>query len=166
MMMRAAFTERVAIVMRQVGLTPPQFPAPFFDAYLALMKARIVMAATSLGVVDALDDRPDDATHLAARLELDAGGVEVLLAALDTFGYVRRVRGGGRYRLTRTSRRWLARSSARSQATWIGAFSYDVWDHMGALEDALRGAPPIGLHDRPADDPYWERYQRGLAEVA
>jgi SAM-dependent methyltransferase len=162
---RTALIERTAMAASRLGIVPPPFPAPFFDAYVAPMAARVVMAATRLGVIAALADEPDDAGGLARRLDLDAGGVDTLLAALVTLGYVRRGRDG-RHRPTRVARRWLVPGGAQTQATWIGEFAYESWDHFGHLERALRGGEPIGLHDRPADDPYWEHYQRGLAEVA
>jgi SAM-dependent methyltransferase len=41
-----------------------------------------------------------------------------------------------------------------------------MWDHVGRLEEGIRSGRPIGLHERPPDDPYWERYMRGLFEVS
>jgi cyclopropane fatty-acyl-phospholipid synthase-like methyltransferase len=44
----------------------------------------------------------------------------------------------------------------------VSEFVYDDWRHFSRLEDVLEGGPPEGLHDRAADDPYWERYQLGM----
>jgi cyclopropane fatty-acyl-phospholipid synthase-like methyltransferase len=42
-----------------------------------------------------------------------------------------------------------------------------MWDYMGKLEEAVRtGRPAGGLHDRPAGDPWWESYMRGLFEIS
>jgi 2-polyprenyl-3-methyl-5-hydroxy-6-metoxy-1,4-benzoquinol methylase len=123
------------------------------------------MAATRLGVIDALAEREDDAAGLAERLKLDERGLDVLLGALASLDYLRR-RRGGRYRLTRSARRWLAADSAGSIPALAGDFTYDAWDHMGALERVLEGGDPVGLHERDADDPYWERYQRAMYEMA
>ncbi len=159
---RASLAERVAQASARLGLVAPPFPLAFFDAYLGPIAARAVMAGASLGVFAALDDRPDDAAGVAARTGLDAERLEVLLAALATLGYVRRRRG--RWRLSRTARRWVGREG-RHRA-WIGRFAYRSWEGIEGLEDVLRGGPPAGLHERPADDPWWADYQAAMAENA
>jgi Dimerisation domain len=153
---RVAFLERLGLAASRLGIVPPLFPTPFFDAYLGPMAARAVMAASSLGVFAALAERPDDAAGLARRTELLPDRLEILLAVLVTLGYLRRRRG--RYRLTRTAKRWLAPSARRPLDLWSGGLSYWSWRGMDSLEDVLRGAPPIGLHERPADDPFWPDY--------
>src|SRR5829696_3030574 len=160
-----AMLERGALAARHYGVVPPLFPAPYFDTWAAILAARAVMAGTRLGVVDALAERPDDAAGLADRLHLDAQALDTLLGALAVLGYARR-RRDGRYALTRTARRWLAAESDGSIGAWVGDFSYDLWDHMGSLERVLQGGEGVGLHDRPSDDPYWERYEQALYEMA
>jgi 2-polyprenyl-3-methyl-5-hydroxy-6-metoxy-1,4-benzoquinol methylase len=161
----AAIIERGALAARQYGVVAPPFPAPYFDTWVAILAARAVMAATRLGVVDALAEQPDDAAGLSRRLGLDERGLEALLGSLVALDYARRRRDGN-FVLTRQARRWLAAESDSSIAAWIGDFTYDAWDHMGELERVLQGGEPVGLHDRDPDDPYWERYQRGLYEMA
>jgi len=161
---RVGLTERAGLTLARLGLAPPLFPKPLFDAYGGLMAARVVMAAVSLGVIDALRERPDDAAGLAARLDLQPEGVDVLLSALVTLGYVRL--RGGRFRPTRQARRWLASDSPQSLSRWIGTFTYDAWDSFGELERVLRTGEPLGLHERDPADPYWERYQHGLVDLA
>ena len=159
----AALIERGALVARHYGVSPPPFPAPYFDTWAAFIAARAVMAATRLGVVDALAEQPDDAAGVARRLDLDERGVDALLGALVALDYARRRRDGS-YRLTRPARRWLATGATGSLPGVVGDFTYDAWDHMGSLERVLQGGDPVGLHERDADDPYWERYQRAMFE--
>jgi ubiquinone/menaquinone biosynthesis C-methylase UbiE len=159
-----AMVERGALAARHGGVAPPPFPTPYFDTWVAVLAARAVMAATRLGVIDALDESPDDAAGLAGRLSLDERGVDALLGSLATLGYTRR-RRDGRFALTRTARRWLTARSDRAIAGWVGEFTYDAWDHMAELERVLQGGDGVGLHDRHPDDPYWERYQRALYEL-
>jgi ubiquinone/menaquinone biosynthesis C-methylase UbiE len=161
----AGLLERGALAARHYGIVPRPFPAPYFDTWVAIVGARAVMAATRLGVVDALAERPDDAAGLARRLGFDERGLDALLDALVVLDYARRRRGGS-YTLTRQARRWLAADSDAAIASWVGDFTYDAWDHMGELERVLEGGEPVGLHDRDPDDPYWERYQRALYEMA
>ncbi len=161
----AALLERGGLAARHAGAAPPPFPAPYFDTWAALIGARAVMAATRLGVIDALAERPADAADVAARLGLDERGIDALLAALAALGYVRRSRGGA-YRLTRQARRWLAAASGGAIAGVVGDFTYDAWEHMEALERVLQGGEPVGLHERHSDDPYWERYERAMHELS
>ena len=162
MLDRTALLERTALAWARMGLVAPPLPLPFFDAYLAPVAARAITAAGALGVFDALDDRPDDAAGLAARTGLDPARLEPLLAALVTLGYVRRRRG--RYRLSRFARRWVGRDGG--QRAWVGRFARRSYEGMLALEDVLQGGEPLGLHDRPAGDPFWGDYQAAMAENA
>lgn len=146
-----------------LGVAAGQAPDPLFDAYIALMTARTVMAGSSLGVLDALAERPDDAPGLARRLELDEQGADLLLVALHALGYL--ALDGTRYRPSRMARRWLAPDARRPLRHWQ-RFTYDMWDAMGGLEETLRTGAPQGLHERGAEDPYWERYMRGLFDLS
>ena len=161
---RVALQERVAIGLSRLGLVPPPFPLPFFDAYLGAMAARAVMAATSLGVFAALEEEPDDLTGIAGRTGLVEERLDVLLAALVTLGYLRERRG--LYRLTRSTRRWLAPQSDRRLDAVVGGLAYWSWRGMDALEGVLRGGDPIGLHERPVDDPLWPDYQGAMAQLS
>jgi SAM-dependent methyltransferase len=161
----AAALERGGLVARHAGLAPSPFPQPYFDTWAALIGARAVMAATRLGVIDALAEQPDDAAGLAERLRLDERGLDALLGVLQSLDYVRRGREGA-YRLTRSARRWLAVESDQAIAGVVGDFTYDAWDRMAHLERVLQGGDPVGWHDEHPDDPYWDRYQRAMYELA
>src|SRR3979409_1769755 len=148
--------ERLAVVAGQV-------PTPLFDTYVAMFTARAVMAGASLGIFAGLAGRPDDAAGLAGRLDLDPAGVEVLVTALHALGYLDAAEG--RYAVGAATRKWLL-DEGTSVAAFATVFDYDMWDHVGRLEEGIRSGQPIGLHERPPDDPYWERYMRGLFELS
>jgi len=150
--------------LERVAMLAGQVPTPIFETYFAFMQARVIMAGISLGVFGALAERPDDAEGLSARLDLDPKGVDILLAALHACGYVRE--RGGHYENEGAVERWLLPAGETSQDAFLGQFAYDMWSHYGSLEATLRGEGPIGLHDHPADDPYWERYMRGLHDLS
>jgi ubiquinone/menaquinone biosynthesis C-methylase UbiE len=152
-------------VFDRLALTvaPGLVPTPLFEGFVAMMMARTIMAATSLGVFRALDERPDTADALARRLEIDPHGSDVLLKSLHALGYVEW--RDGAYRNARVVERFLLPQSPASQEHWVGEFGYDMWDTFSALEDVLRSGEPIGLHERADDDPYWERYMRGLFDL-
>lgn len=147
-----------------LALLSGRVPGALFETYFAFMAARVVMAASSLGVFEALAERPDEAAGLATRLELDPAGVQVLLLALRSQGYLEE--RDGRMHNGAQVERFLLRGSPESLAEWIGSFNYDMWEHFGHLEEVLRTGTPIGLHERGPEDPYWERYLRGLFELS
>jgi 2-polyprenyl-3-methyl-5-hydroxy-6-metoxy-1,4-benzoquinol methylase len=148
----------------RLAMAAGQVPTPLFDTYVAFFTARAVMAGASLGIFAALAERPDNAAALASRLELDPPGVDVLVTALHALGYLEAA-DGGRYAVTSATRKWLLDEDT-SVAAFATVFDYDMWDHIGRMEEGIRSGQPIGLHERPADDPYWERYMRGLFEVS
>ena len=147
-----------------LALLSGRVPGALFETYFAFMAARVVMAATSLGVFEALAEQPDDATGLAQRLRLDPAGAEVLLLALRAQDYLEE--RDGRLHNSAQTERFLLRGAPESLAEWVGGFNYDMWEHFGHLEEVVRSGTPIGLHEREPDDPYWERYLRGLFEIS
>jgi SAM-dependent methyltransferase len=156
------FAERAGLALSTIGLTLPSVPQPFYEAYLAPMGARALIAATRVGLIAALVEHPARPDELARSLNLDEQSVELLLEALLNLGYTR-CRRDGRFALRRTARRWL------TPGAWdavIGELAYDNWELLSHLDERLRGAPPAGWHERSADDPLWERYQRAMAQLA
>lgn len=140
-------------------------PRPIFEGYFAHMMSRTIMAAVSLGIFDAIEQRPDNAEGLAARLELDPRGVDALLIALHTMGYVDH--GADGYRNGAQTRKHLISGAPEPLTECIGVFTYDMWRYMGQLEQVLKSGEPVGdLHDRPAGDPWWNSYMRGLFEIS
>lgn len=157
-----AFVERAAVAAARVGVAPPQFPSPLFDAHFGAIASRALITAANLGVPVALDEQPDDAAGIARRLGMTEEGAELLLAALWSLGYVKMARG--RYRLTRRGRYWLGRHG-RMQHVTDGLAPW-AWQRMERLEDVMRGAPPGGLHELDPTDPFWPLYQGAMEELA
>jgi ubiquinone/menaquinone biosynthesis C-methylase UbiE len=147
----------------RAALAAGQVPEPLFEAYLALMMARSIIAGTELGIFDALAEKTDDAAGLAFRLGLDERGVDVLLLALHAQGYLDAADGG--YRPSRRTRRTLLPGGARSTRAWMH-FGPDMWEAFTGLEAQIRGDAAQDIHDKAPEDPYWERYMRGLFELS
>jgi len=140
-------------------------PNPLFEGYFAHMMSRTIMAGVSLGIFDALAERPDDAEGLAEKLELDPRGVDALLIALHSMGYVDRA--DDVFRNGAQTRKHLVKGAPEPLVECIGVFTYDMWRYMGRLEEVVRSGEPVGdLHDRPAEDPWWRSYMRGLFELS
>jgi SAM-dependent methyltransferase len=150
--------------LEAIGLATGQVPEPVFEAYVALTMARTVLAGAGLGIFDALAERSDTAEDLAARLGLDPRGTDVLCVALRALGYLD-AGADGVLRPTAKTERTLLPGATLSVRDWL-RFTEDMWDTMGGVEDAVRSGDAQGLHDRAPDDPYWERYMRGLRDLA
>jgi SAM-dependent methyltransferase len=137
-------------------------PTPFTDNYLTLIIARAGIAATRLGVFEALAGGPLTAAEVAARCQSQPAAMETLLNTLLSLDYLRL--RGGRYALKPRMRQWLLRSSPTSLHDVI-LFRDLNWEWMLQLEDFVRTGRPVDIHGtmQPAE---WELYQKGMRNVA
>lgn len=147
------------------GMLAGLVPNPLFEAYFAPFMARTIMAGVRLGVFDALAERPDTSAGVAERLGLDPRGADALLVALHSLGYLdQRERA---YRNASQAERHLVSDSPAPLVDCVGTFTYDMWELLGGLEEAVRSGEPVGgLHDPAPGDPWWESYMRGLFELS
>ena len=138
-------------------------PTPLLETFEAMAMARAIMAGASLGIFDALAEKPDSADRLARRLKLDPRGTDILLVALHSLGYVEH--RSGTYRNAPAIEKFVLRDSPQTLRAYIEDFNQDMWDEFSRTEEAIRTGETSGLHERPPDDPYWERYMRGLFDL-
>src|SRR5690349_8290255 len=103
----------------------------------------ILVAAVRTGLTARLARGPASAAELAAELGLDPVPTRLLLDCLRSFGHVT-VRAG-RYRLSRSGRRWLDPDSGLSVAQFV-AGTADYWDWWSRLDDVVRHGTPTGHH--------------------
>lgn len=150
-------------VQERVALAAGIVPTPLLETFEAMAMARAIMAGVSLGIFDALAEKPDDADGLADRLRLNPQGTDILLVALHALGYVEQ--RGGHYRNSSAVEKFILSDSPQTLRAYIGDFNRDMWDEFSRIEDAVTTGKTSGLHDRPPDDPYWERYMRGLFDL-
>ena len=139
-------------------------PTPLLETFEAMAMARAVMGGASLGIFDALDDRADTADGLARRLKLDPRGTDILMVALHALGYVEQ--RDGKYRNAPAVEKFVLRDSPQSVRAFVETFNRDMWDEFSRVDEAIRSGETTGLHQRAADDPYWERYMRGLFDLS
>ncbi len=152
--------------LEAIGLALGRVPTPVAEAMFGMILARSVMAGVRLGIFRRLSEAgAASAGQLAAALELDQDGTRHLLDALVATGYLKLTRDHDAYRLTRRARRWLDPRSDRAVNAFVES-NYDQWEWWSRLEDVVRSGEPLEMHERPADDPYWERYIRGQYEIA
>jgi ubiquinone/menaquinone biosynthesis C-methylase UbiE len=150
-------------VQERVALAAGVIPTPLLETFEAMAMARAIMAGVSLGIFDALAEQPADADRLARRLQLDRQGTDILLVALHALGYVEE--RGGQYRNSPAVEKFILPDSPQTLRAYVGDFNRDMWDEFSRVEEALRTGETSGLHSREPDDPYWERYMRGLFDL-
>lgn len=138
-------------------------PTAAGEAWGGMALSAVLNAGVRTGITARLAQQPSTAAELASDLGLDPVPTRLLLDCLRSGGHVT-VRGG-RYQLSRSSRRWLDPESALSVAQYVAGTS-DYWDWWSALEDVTRSGQPSGHHDAPPGDPYWRRYICGQLELA
>jgi SAM-dependent methyltransferase len=139
-------------------------PDAFRDTFVAIAAARAVITATQLGIVEELSKRPASAHALAQDRALDPAGVEALLGALASMGYLH-ADDAGVYGTTAAAAQ-LIEGADGSIANFVGAYSAHAWDMLSQLEELLRGGGSAASHARAPDDPFWESYIRGLFELS
>jgi ubiquinone/menaquinone biosynthesis C-methylase UbiE len=150
-------------VPERLALAAGLVPTPLLETFEAMAMARAIMAGASLGIFDALAERPDTADGLARRLKLDGRGTDILLVALHALGYVED--RDGKYRNSPAVEKYVLLDSPQTLRAYVEDFNRDMWDEFSRVEDAVRTGETSGLHSRAPDDPYWDRYMRGLFDL-
>ncbi len=59
----------------------------------------------------------------------------------------------------------MLRDRPQSVREYVETFNQDMWDEFSRVDEAIRSGETTGLHQRSPDDPYWERYMRGLFDL-
>lgn len=116
-------------------LTPPD-PSAVLDLLSAYRKSKVMFAAISLGVFDALAAGPKPADALAKELGCDADALARLLDACVMVGLL--TRSHQKYANTPAAAAYLTKESPRRMlgyANYTDAVLWTMWDH---LADAVR----------------------------
>lgn len=138
-------------------------PTAAADAWGGMALSGIVIAAVRTGITARLAAGHATTQELAADLGLDPLPTRLLLDCLRSAGHV--TERSGRYRLSRSARRWLDPASPLCVATYV-AGAADYWPWWSGLDEAVRTGKTSGSHDAGPDDPYWRRYITGQRELA
>ena len=93
------FTESIA-------LTAGLVPTPLLDTLVALLLAKTIMAATAVGIFQALEGEPLTTDEIARRCATDLQATKKLVRALLACRYLKH--GGNRFTLAPVARRWLS----------------------------------------------------------
>jgi 2-polyprenyl-3-methyl-5-hydroxy-6-metoxy-1,4-benzoquinol methylase len=150
-------------LLERAALMAGLVPTPLVLSFFGMGHARALLTGMRLGVFEALADGARTAEEIAATAKTNPAGTAVLLSALNGFGYL--ARRDGRFTLSRSARKWFLRGKKGSLHDAM-MFVVDLWDWMGALEDAVRTGKTLDLHASGRPPEFWERYMRGLASFA
>jgi len=149
------FTELMALI---TGIAP----TPLMDTLVALLLAKTVMAATAVGVFDALEKGPLTASEVAQWCCTDLVATEKLLRALCACKYLKCV--GNRFELAAVSRRWMTKERPDSAQSAILHCNLDLrfmnferYVRFGKTQNLFHSAL------RPGD---WRIYHQGQASHA
>lgn len=154
---------RGANAAERLALRAGLVPTAAAEAWGGMALSAVMITAVRTGLTARLAQRPGTAAELAGDLGLDPVPTRLILDCLRSGGHVRC--RSGRYRLTRSSRRWLDPASKLSVAQYV-AGTADYWSWWANLDEVTRTGRPTGHHDAPPGDPYWERYIGGQLELA
>jgi ubiquinone/menaquinone biosynthesis C-methylase UbiE len=137
-------------------------PTPVVDTFHAVIVARAVVAATRLGVFDALAEGAAEAGSLANQLRVHAGGLEKLLNLLCACGYLRFGKSG--YALSPLALKWMVADSPQSLRDSM-LLRVLEWQAIDATEEFVRTGKALDVHDVIRGD-QWVTYQRGMRALA
>ena len=149
-------------IIERLALVTGRVPEPIVEAFLPLVLARSIMAATRLGVFAALVGEPRAADEVARVCGADRRAMEKLLGVLVSAGYLSE--RGGQYALTRKARAWLIPRSPADVSAYI-RFNYLQWDWLGELERFVRTGAPISFHSALTPE-QWQDYEQGMVAIA
>src|SRR5690349_6120543 len=122
-------------IFERLALALGLVPTPLVDTSGTFILARVVIAATQLGVFEALAAQALTAPELAAACGTHAGSTQQLLDTLASSGYVQA--SSGHYRLSPASRRWLLKASPTSLRDAI-LFAALEWNWISNLSEFIR----------------------------
>lgn len=149
-------------VLDVLALASGRVPTPIVEAFLPIILARGIMAATKLGVFPALADGPLTAEGVARACGTDRRATTALLGVLESAGYLR-LRGDS-YTLTRKARRWLLPNTPSDLSAYL-RFNYLQWDWVGEMERFVQTGTPVAIHDTLSTGG-WKDYEQGMVALA
>jgi predicted O-methyltransferase YrrM len=144
-------------------LASPLAPLGMFDTCLPVIQACALMAAARHGVFEGLRDGPSELDELAAKLNLDASTLALVLRVLASAGYVNPA-GPDTFALSDSRRAMLLEDSPERLTAWFRLVE-GVWDVFAQTGEVLRTGVGVDYHGRPHDAQEWNDYQASMLEL-
>jgi SAM-dependent methyltransferase len=137
-------------------------PVTIVDTHMAFIRARAIMAATKLGIFDALAAAPLDADEIARACRTAPAATRHLLSALAGSGYLNY--DNGTFSLGAVPRKWLLTAGPRSVRDKV-LFEFIEWTLVEGLEQFVITGNALDIH-READAEVWGPYQRAMRALS
>lgn len=144
-----------------VALAAGLVPTPLIDTFVALLLAKTVIAATAVGIFDALETEPLSTAEIAERCGSDLRATEQLLRALFACKYLKY--RGNRFAPARASRRWLSRKASGSLHSAVLHRGLDL--RFMNFEEYVRNGKSLEFHAALSPED-WRIYHKGQADHA
>jgi ubiquinone/menaquinone biosynthesis C-methylase UbiE len=148
-------------IKESIALAAGLVPTPLMDTLMALLLAKTVIAATALGIFDALEAEPLTSSEIAEILGSDPKATEQMARALFGCRYLKYKEN--RFALAPISRRWLSRSSLGSLHSAILHGSLDL--RFMDFENYVKHGTSQEFHSALSPEE-WQIYHRGQADHA
>jgi acetylserotonin O-methyltransferase len=116
--------------------TSPPDPTVVLDLLESFRRSKVMFAGVSLGIFDALEERPRSAAELAETLSLHPDALTRLLDA--AIGLKLLERHGDRYHNTPAASAYLCRRSPSRLTGYINYSNHALWKLWANLEDGIR----------------------------
>jgi len=150
-------------LIERLALWSGKLPVPMMDALFGPIKTRAIMAGVSLGVFESLRDGRQTAPAVAARLNLDADALELLMRTLVACEYLEQ--HGSEFALSPLARQTMI-AGAPMELVGYMKFNYEQWDFLSHLEEMVRTGRGVDFHDTMTSAESWQHYQQGMLEAA
>jgi ubiquinone/menaquinone biosynthesis C-methylase UbiE len=144
-----------------VALACGVVPTPLMDTLVGLLLAKTIIAATTIGIFDALDAEPLTAAEIAERCGSDRKATEKLVRALFACKYLKYE--GNRFKLAPVSQRWLTRKTFCSLHSAILHRGLDL--RFMNFEEYVRHGKLPEFHSALSPED-WRIYHQGQADHA
>ena len=148
-------------IKESIGLATGSVPRPLMDTLVALLLARTIMTAASVGIFQALDSQPLTADEIAKRCETDPRATKRLIRALFGCKYLKYK--NDRFALAPVTRRWLSPNSPCSLHSAVLHCHLDL--RFMNFEEYVRHGSCRHFHSALSGED-WQLYHRGQADYA
>ncbi|WP_424096214.1 methyltransferase [Moorena producens] len=149
-------------LLEKSALALGQVPQPAIETQACLILARSIIAATQLGVFEALGSSSLSAQEIAGQCNLNKHALSQLLDALVATDYL--AKEGDSYTLAPVARKWLL-SENESSLYDFTISRVLAWEWLTHLEDFIRTGEPLESHDKMTPH-QWQLYHRGMRSIA
>lgn len=137
-------------------------PAPLIDTQFAFTQARAIMAASEIGIFEAIGQEGKTLLDITTSCQTHLEATRHLLDCLTGIGYLRWT--GNKYFVRSRYKKWLLEDST---SNFKGKLSFQIseWEWMSHLEKYLKTGIPIELHEVIGQEE-WAKYQRGMRDLS